>query len=288
MKKLLFLSLFIFSFGNAQYQRFSYVYQFVPDSTNQADIKSEMMILDVLPKFSKFYSEVVFKSDSAMMAALEKEAAATGSVNVRSDMQKGLVRSTIIKEFPDFKTFLVTRIGQTKMKVQDDRKIDWKILPEKEKMGTFTTQKAETEMFGRKWTAWFTTEIPIQDGPYKFHGLPGLIVKISDDTKSHSYILNGSKNLTPDEIKNIDPNRNFVFDYGNAVKINRPDYKKHFLESRQDPNKSIRVNLANSDMGQINIDGKMTNVSEYLRDREKREKEKIAKDNNVIELDLLK
>lgn len=288
MKKLLFLSLFMFCFGNAQNQRFSYVYQFVPDSTNQADIKSEMMILDVLPKFSKFYSEVVFKSDSAMMAALEKEAAATGSVNVRSDMQKGLVRSTIIKEFPDFKTFLVTRIGQTKMKVQDDRKIDWKILPEKEKMGTFTTQKAETEMFGRIWTAWFTTEIPIQDGPYKFHGLPGLIVKISDDTKSHSYILNGSKNLKSDEIKNIDPNRNFVFDYGNAVKINRSDYKKHFLESRQDPNKSIRVNLANSDMAQINIDGKMTNVSEYLRDREKREKEKIAKDNNVIELDLLK
>ena len=287
MKKLLVLSLFIFSFGNAQNQRLSYVYQFVPDSTNQADIKSEMMILDVLPKFSKFYSEVVFKSDSTMLVALEKEAAATGSVNVRSDMQKGFVRSTIIKESPDFKTFLVTRIGQTKMKVEDDRKIIWKILPEKQKIGDFQTQKAETEMFGRKWTAWFTDEIPIQEGPYKFHGLPGLILKISDETKSHSYILNGIKNLKPAEIEQINPNNNFVFDYGNAVKLSQNDYKKQYLESRNDPNKSIRLNLGNNNMAQINIDGKMTNVSEYLRDREKQQKAKIAKDNNILELDLL-
>lgn len=288
MNKFFFLSLFIFSFGTAQNQRFSYVYQFVPDSTNQTDIKSEMMLLEVLPKFSKFYSEVVFKSDSTANSQLEKELAATGSMNVKSEMRKGVVRSSIIKEFPDFKTYLVTRIGQTKMKVEDERKITWKILPEKLKIGDFQTQKAETEMFGRKWIAWFTTEIPIQDGPYKFHGLPGLIVKIEDETKSHSYILNGIKNLKSEEIKNIDPNKNFVFDFGNAVKISQSEYKKQYLESRNDPNKSMRINLANSDMAQINIDGKMTNVNEYLRDREKQQKEKIAKDNNILELDLIK
>lgn len=288
MKTFLFLSLFIFTLGTAQNQRFSYVYQLVPDSTNQADVKSEMMLLEVLPKFSKFYSETVFKSDSIANAMLEKELAATGSMNVKSDMRKGFVRSTVIKEFPDFKTYLVTRIGQTKMKVADERKMNWKILPDKQKISDFQTQKAETEIFGRKWTAWFTTEIPVQDGPYKFQGLPGLIVKIEDDTKSHSYILNGIKNLKSEEIQNVDPNKNFVFDFGNAVNLSEKEYKKQYLESRNDPNKSIRVSLANSDMAQINIDGKMTNVSDYLRAREKREKEKIAKDNNILELDLIK
>ena len=172
------------------------------------------------------------------------------------------------------------------MKVADERKIFWRILHEKLKIGDFQTQKAETEIFGRKWTAWFTTEIPIQDGPYKFHGLPGLIVKIEDNTKSHCYILNGIKNLKSEEIKNVDPNKNFVFE--NAVNLSEKEYKKQYLESRNDPNKSLRVNLANSDMAQINIDGKMTNVSDYLRAREKREKEKIAKDNNILELDLIK
>ena len=121
--------------------------------------------------------------------------------------------------------------------------------------------------------------------PY-YRGNP--LLKIEDETKSHSYILNGIKNLKSEEIKNIDPNKNFVFDFGAAVKISQAEYKKQYLESRNDPNKSMRINLANSDMAQINIDGKMMNVSEYLRDREKQQKEKIAKDNNILELDLIK
>jgi GLPGLI family protein len=42
--------------------------------------------------------------------------------------------------------------------------------------------------------------MPIQDGPYKFHGLPGLILKIEDETKSHSFALKGIKSLSEDFI----------------------------------------------------------------------------------------
>ncbi|MBF8456381.1 GLPGLI family protein [Kaistella sp. G5-32] len=288
MNKLLFLSIFIFSFGTAQNQRFSYVYQFVPDSTNQADVKSEMTILDVVPKFSKFYSETVFKSDSAYKKVLEKEIVASGTMNVKMENRKGLFRHTVIKESPDFKTFLVTRSGQTKLKVLDERKINWIILPEKEKIGNFQTQKAKTEMYGRKWIAWFTTEIPIQEGPYKFCGLPGLIVKIEDQNKSNTFLLNGIKNLTPEEVKNIDPNKNFVFDSGDYLNIDRAAYKKFYLDNRNDPNKSIRSSLQQSNIVQVSVAGQKTDMTEFLRDREKKEKEKIAKDNNIIELDLLK
>ncbi|MGA9212277.1 GLPGLI family protein [Kaistella sp.] len=288
MQKLLLFLVFVSMLGNAQNQRFSYIYHFVPDSTNQADIKSEMMILEVLPKFSKFYSETVFKSDSIAKVNLEKEVLATGSMNVKSSMRNGFFRHVIIKESPDFKTFLMTRIGQTKLKVADDRKMNWKVLAEKQKIGEFNVQKAETEMYGRKWTAWFTTEIPIQEGPYKFHGLPGLIVKIEDETKSHSFSLSSIKNLNPEEIKNIDPNKNFVFDSSDYLNMNLSGYKKFYLDSRNDPNKSVRSALGQTEIAKVNIDGKMVDMNEFLRNREKQQMEKNAKDNNLLELDLLK
>ncbi len=48
-------------------------------------------------------------------------------------------------------------------KVWDKRKIQWKILPEKQKIGEFEAQKASYRITGRKWTAWFTEEMPFRD-----------------------------------------------------------------------------------------------------------------------------
>jgi GLPGLI family protein len=75
----------------------------------------------------------------------------------------------------------------------DPVKFTWNIQPEKQKIGEYNTQKATTEFGGRKWTAWFSSDIPFQDGPYKFYGLPGLIVKIEDDEKNYSWMLSGNK-----------------------------------------------------------------------------------------------
>lgn len=108
MKKYLILFSFGFAFGNAQNQRFSYEYKFIPDSTNQLEVKTEITLLEVLPKFSKFYSEDVFKSDSLMNAYIEKEFRTTGSINIKSDMRKGTFRHVVIKESPNYNTFLFT------------------------------------------------------------------------------------------------------------------------------------------------------------------------------------
>jgi GLPGLI family protein len=52
----------------SQNQRFYYDYQFQTDSTDSQTKKSELMVLDIDKKGSKYYSEYVFHNDSLMEA----------------------------------------------------------------------------------------------------------------------------------------------------------------------------------------------------------------------------
>jgi GLPGLI family protein len=63
-------------------------------------------------------------------------------------------------------------------------KINWKIEKETKKIGNFTCKKATTSFRGRNYTAWFTSDIPLQFGPWKLNGLPGLILEAYDTNKS--------------------------------------------------------------------------------------------------------
>jgi len=58
--------------------------------------------------------------------------------------------------------------------------IQWNLSDEHDNILGYNCQKALCEFRGRKYIAWYSTEIPISAGPYKFHGLPGLILAISD------------------------------------------------------------------------------------------------------------
>ena len=285
MKKTFLLFIFISALFSAQ-NRFIYDYKFVADSTNKADVKSEMMYLDISEKGSKFYSREVYVSDSIMTATYEKEIKATGSMNVimKPMTRRGSVRYKIYKNYPNFETYSLSRIGMDQYKIWDKRPISWKILSEKQKIGNWETQKATTEFAGRKWTAWFTEELPFQDGPYKFRGLPGLIVKLEDATQSHVFELKAVGKYK-EEVQKVSE---FV---GNEkdIQINQEQYKKLFLEERNDPAKSLKMAVVNGAVLQFRDgSGNEISPSEMIKRREQQAKENNKRDNNIIEIDLLK
>lgn len=68
----------------------------------------------------------------------------------------------------------------------------WEVVPDSTKsvLG-YECLMARTSYHGRDWTAWFAPEIPVQDGPWKLSGLPGLIMMATESAGIHSFTANG-------------------------------------------------------------------------------------------------
>lgn len=271
---------------NAQNQRFIYEYKYVLDSTAKDKPETEIMLLDVVPKGSKFYSKDSFETDSLMAAAMEKQLQAESSeIDFSKIKNKGKVYYSVEKMYPDYSVNFFNNLAADEYMVQDSRRQEWKILLDKEKIGIFTTQKAICDFAGRKWTAWFTIDLPIQDGPYKFYGLPGLIVKLEDATKTHSFELKGSKKLPVGyEWQSTKEKERF----NQLVTLSEVKYKKTFKDYLEDPMKSERQMMAQGIvLKEIDESGKLTDRKDIKNDREKKMKNDLKKQNNILELDLL-
>ena len=80
--------------------------------------------------------------------------------------------------------------------VDDQLKYSWKITSETKKIKEYTCYKATTTFRGNNFEAWFTPDIPINAGPWKWYGLPGLIVEVHDVEKKEIYLLEKVEKLT--------------------------------------------------------------------------------------------
>jgi len=278
--KSLFVTLFSFLslLSSAQNQRFIYEYKFVKDSTDKSTYEVEMMNLDVIKRGSKFYSYKNYVADS-----LTEERSKKGSVDF-SGIDYGSVYFVVEKSYPDFQVVFFSNLDIDIYKVPEKRIMNWKIHPDKEKTGEFDTQKATLDFAGRKWTAWFTAEIPIQDGPYKFHGLPGMIIKLEDHTKTHSFVLKGIKKLSGDQQWKSETEKER---FGTLIEADQKKYKKQFIDVRKNPTKGMRQTMSSNEMKMMDEKGNPIDMEKMMRDIEKNVKEENLKDNNLLELDLL-
>ncbi len=266
--------------------RFFYELTFKPKK-DSAKLDKVMMILDITKDKSIFRDYTMVAQDSTLKIQVEN----MQKSGVFKDLSKMVTMpkfsEKIYKFYPDMKVQYVERIssGFTPMNIgyNDDTKFDWKILNEKEKIGTYNTQKATTEFGGRKWTAWFSSEIPLQDGPYKFHGLPGLIVKIEDDGKNYSWELKGNKKVNnfseSTYLESVSPGGNG----GKVQEIGRDKFEKTFNDFKKDPFASARPLLKPEMMSQ-KMPGSETTIGDMIKQQEKMLKDFFSANDNPIEI----
>lgn len=122
--------------------------------------------------------------------------------------------------------------------------IKWEIADSTKNVLGYNCVMATTNYHGREWTAWFTPDIPIQEGPWKLSGLPGLILEATESTGQHSFIANGLQSSD----KEIVP----IYPYPQYDKMSRIEMLRQLYNYRNHGN-SINSALTGIDFGADHI-----------------------------------
>lgn len=261
-----------------QNQRFAYEYSFKPDSLNKQNVVKEIMNLDVSQEGSVFYSQLLLDRDSLMNAQFEKgKASGSGEIHLDSrKIKKSAANFVVSKKYPTLETRFNTSFNALDLVIIDDKKINWTILPDTKMIEGYKVQKAMSNFVGRHWIAWFATDIQIQDGPYQFCGLPGLILNVEDNDVDHSFTIVGIKKQY---------SRTYLTTTKNSI-VSPQKFNQLWNEYKKDPAKNIKLIHGSSQMADTiffnsNTGSPMTK-QELIKNKEEGDKKYFKDHNNFI------
>lgn len=209
----------------------AYKFEFKTDSLSSAT-RIDNQLLDIGPKLSRYVSKGQLLADSLLKVFSLmpfNQASADFYSQHRSKLPANRTSFTIYKVKPSGMILFYDKITiKNYFYAEPTPLFQWKILNEKASIAGYKCQKATTAFAGRVWTAWFTREVPVSDGPYKFYGLPGLIVKVVDTRNNFNFeLISLSRPKT-------------------ALIVELPDASKHIRTSRRDFRKGREGERLNS------------------------------------------
>ncbi|MGX9987380.1 GLPGLI family protein [Soonwooa purpurea] len=276
-KHLIFFTFFLFNvfFSQTDDKKpliadFTYLLKAKINKSTPNYIHEELFSLQVLKDQAFFISDKALKFDSIFQSEYQK-ATIGGSTNTDfrgKTFPKTKFRYTIIQSNKDVQYF--ERVGMTLLAYKEPTIENWKLINESKIIDSFNCKKAVLNYKGREWTAWYSTDIPLSYGPYKFTGLPGLIIKISDEKGDYSFEI--VKSVSNDNLKGKFATINKLR-YENAKEITLNELNI----AKKNANSNLAGSLANSETI-ITSEG-----LKNLRDIQKQRQQNL-KNENPIEL----
>lgn len=203
---------------------FTYDYHIQQDSTSRNSMNIHEMVLQVGERSSKFLYHTDVFSDSIYHTMRDADAQTTVSLVVQHNMgtnnRTNLCNFSVYKNYPKKGGMLFTSIlpGILLCEMHQPMNMRWTMQPGDTVILGYPCKRATTSFGGRSYVAWFTTQIPISDGPYKFHGLPGLIVRIADTRDEHVFVLK--------KVRNINWARDLVYRQHAYIEASVPQFRK--------------------------------------------------------------
>lgn len=190
MKKLFFLTLWLTLCGSSMAQtidkvqyRITYDTKCVDDTTERDSFGgyvygTDEMALDIGSKVSKFYSMLSARYNKWVADNIKRG----GEADPNNPQPPGAwITSIFFHNYPEGKDNTLSDEYYSLYRIEELASTpDWDILSDTCTILGYHCTKAETNYKGRHWIAWYTEDIPIDQGPWFLCGLPGLILKAND------------------------------------------------------------------------------------------------------------
>lgn len=178
---------------------FTYDYAWATDTTDVSKVKKDVMLLQVGNDISKFFSYRKMQIDSLIQASTPDE------IMANPNKYMGGESFAVYKNSPQEKLSYTDRIGIDWFYYEEEIPVqEWVMIEGEKEIEGYKCNRAECDFRGRKYIAWYSEEIPMGEGPWKFGGLPGLIMEVADSEGHYSFILTGIRNNVTRPITKLD------------------------------------------------------------------------------------
>jgi GLPGLI family protein len=169
-----------------------YKFTHVRDTTNRDHPYTENMALYIGKTSSAYrsYDNVLEQIEFKKQVQVAMAASPDGHISIHRN-KKG--SGAEYYEFPNEKKLARKEPLVMESYLMEDAMpaIDWKIGSDTQTFGGLHCQKATGYFKGRTYTAWFCPDMPLQVGPWKLNGLPGVIVEAYDAKKDVQFMFDG-------------------------------------------------------------------------------------------------
>lgn len=265
--------------GKAEYL-VKYEVDFAIDSTQKEERSKEMHYLYTGSDVSYYASEGSMIGDTLFAEMRERAATGNwrsmrrGNMGNRFESARGSKFSPqVYKDLLENKTWVGSRLMRDFFIYEEPQaELQWEFSGDSKEIGAYQAQKATTEFGGRSYEAWFTLEVPINDGPYVFKGLPGLILELADT--QGDYVFNVTS------IKPLKQKVTIKQDNKEAKIVQKKEFIKAYKAYRENPLGEMASRLRNSNFSFNDpTTGKTMTGADLIRQAKKT----AAEQNNYIE-----
>ena len=157
--------------------------------------EKDLMRLDIGEHSSQYISiigEFLTKNKSDIMAKRIKDPYA-GYTTLRDEVFKNTPNEGYLR--------FVHMPGWVSCREKIEGLFDWQLLDGDSLVCGYPCHKATTIFRGRIWTVWYTLDLPYSDGPWKFCGLPGLVLYAYDSEDKFRFNCIGIEKGDGHEVK---------------------------------------------------------------------------------------